>query len=41
MHQIPIARYVGVLPMHSAMPHTNRPLAECRKLHSNAEKSHV
>ncbi|MGB9093583.1 MAG: hypothetical protein WCB93_05665 [Gallionella sp.] len=41
MPQFLIASYVGELPMHSAMPQTKRPLAECRKLHSTAEKAHV
>jgi hypothetical protein len=41
MRQILIASYIGELPVLSAMPQTNRPLAECRKLHSTAEKAHV
>lgn len=36
-----IAGYAGELPMQNTMPQTNRQLAECRKLHSTAEKAHV
>ncbi len=41
MPQFLIASYIGELPMRSAMSQTNRPLAECRKSHSTAEKAHV
>jgi hypothetical protein len=41
MPQTLIASYIGELPMHSAMPQAIRSLAECRILHSTAEKEHV
>jgi hypothetical protein len=41
MHQILIASYIGELLIYSAMSQGNRPLAECRKIYSTAEKAHV
>jgi len=41
MPQLLIANYAGEMPMRSAKPQATRPLAECRKLHSTAEKAHV
>jgi hypothetical protein len=41
MPQLPIAHYVGALPMKNTTPQANRPVAECRKHHSTAEKAYV